>query len=255
MSNENDVVPAQAAARRALCLAALCYRARVETAMVQKNARYEGSDADFSRRFQPVANKVNDWLRAEQLWDALSNSEQAILNTRVGDVAQQKLVDATWRAEALAALLWALAVVHRLPAYDKSFDFEAALKAMSFWKDTGKFVNNARLRSSAELLKARDAAELWHWRARTYQIQREPGRDRSPAGNTYVETVSEVAARGQAEGLFVAIDADIPVFGKAYVDATEEEWRQLRSIASERHYGLNWLCGTGDDWDRVMTDT
>lgn len=55
--------------------------------------------------------------------------------------------------------------------------------------------------------------------------------------------------------MFVAIDGDFPAFDKAYREATAEESEVLRSIALERHYTLNWLCGMGEDWDEVPTDT
>jgi hypothetical protein len=44
-------------------------------------------------------------------------------------------------------------------------------------------------------------------------------------------------------------------FGKPYAELTESEWSTMQSIASERWYGLNWVCGYAMDWDKVPTDT
>lgn len=255
MADEIDVGPAQAVARRALCLAALCYRARVETAMVQRNARYEGSDADFSRRFQPVANKVKDWLKSEQLWDASPAAERRLLGARLGHMGPQEVINATWRAEALVVLLWALRLAESIPPYDTKTDLDAAFDSIGLLEETGTFVVNARLRGSCELCRARDTAELWHWRARTYQIQGEPDRHSSRFGKSKEEIVRVVATKAQDDDIFVAIDGDFPAFGEAYRKATVEEWRLLQSIAVERHHGLNWLCNMDEDWDSVTRDT
>ena len=59
-----------------------------------------------------------------------------------------------------------------------------------------------------------------------------------------------------ADGLFVAIDEDYPVFGKAYRDLSDEEWAKVRSITMERHFALNWVCGYAPKhrWDETPTD-
>ena len=43
----------------------------------------------------------------------------------------------------------------------------------------------------------------------------------------------------------------------SYRDLTDEEWSSIRSIAFERHFALNWLCGYAPDnrWDETPTDT
>ena len=46
-------------------------------------------------------------------------------------------------------------------------------------------------------------------------------------------------------------------FGKAYRDLGPEEYAIATSIARERHFALNWLCGhaPGNRWDETPTDT
>jgi hypothetical protein len=51
------------------------------------------------------------------------------------------------------------------------------------------------------------------------------------------------------------IGADFPLFGKAYREMTDDEYSRATSIAMERHFALNWLCGYSDDWDETPTDT
>ncbi len=50
---------------------------------------------------------------------------------------------------------------------------------------------------------------------------------------------------------------DFPVHGKAYRDLSVEQWAQCRSITTERHFALNWLCGDAPEnrWDETPTST
>src|SRR5579859_5700455 len=53
------------------------------------------------------------WLRREKLWDSVSPVEASFLQSDAP--TQQQRVNATWRTEALAPLLWALGLVPELP--------------------------------------------------------------------------------------------------------------------------------------------
>ena len=99
------------------------------------------------------------------------------------------------------------------------------------------------------------AAENWLWRARTTQIQKEPDKYPPPSGWTYEKIISMAAEHWEKEGLFKAVRGDYPARGKAYSDLTDKEWQELRSIANERLYGLNWLCKQAANWDLVPTET
>jgi len=54
-----------------------------------------------------------------------------------------------------------------------------------------------------------------------------------------------------------SIDEDFPAFGRAYRDLSSDEWAAVKSIAMERHFALNWLCGYAPEngWDDTPTDT
>jgi len=45
--------------------------------------------------------------------------------------------------------------------------------------------------------------------------------------------------------------------GKAYRDLSAHEWHEVGSIAVQRHFTLNWLCGYAPEnrWDETPTDT
>jgi hypothetical protein len=119
--------------------------------------------------------------------------------------------------------------------------------------DASSFVT-ASLRPSSELERAREIAELWHWRSRTRRLQEEGRRPEAELD----AIVRQVAPRAADDGMIgPAISGDFPAFGKAYRDLTVEEWSSAQSIAMERHFAFNWLCGLAPDneWDETPTDT
>jgi hypothetical protein len=254
MDDQTSDHTAKAVARRVLCLAALCFRAHIEAALAGNTMLFRDTSGEPARKVHTTAARINDWLVAERLRNALSTAERRFLDTRLGDVNAQEVINATWRVEALAVLLWALRISESIPPYDTQVALDAMLECSGFLKDTAAVVAEARLRNAVELRDARKIAELWHWRATAYQIEYEAACGESSTG-TEVEFVRAAASKAQDVGRFTAIDGDFPAFGKPYREATEEEWRLLLGIARERHYALNWLTGMDEAWDDVLTDT
>src|SRR3954447_10471801 len=74
---------------------------------------------------------------------------------------EPSVVDAVWRGEALGTLLWALQLAE-LPPYDQPFDSEEV---------AGIDPGAGELRDADELALERETALLWHWRARTTDLQ------------------------------------------------------------------------------------
>jgi hypothetical protein len=121
--------------------------------------------------------------------------------------------------------------------------------------DGGLLVQQPPLRPRKEIEAMRDLAQLWHWRARTTQLQQR-GDVEPPADLTFEEIIS-MTANGALEAGDIprVIGDDFPAFGKAYAELDSEELAIATSIAQERHFGLNWLCGYSRDWDETPTDT
>ena len=106
--------------------------------------------------------------------------------------------------------------------------------------------------------KARDVAELWHWRSRTRQLQ-ESGRDvELPNDLTLADVIRMAAENAAAARLFEkAMEGDFPALGLSYAHLTGDQWAEVTSIAMERHKALNWLCGyaPGNKWEQTPTET
>lgn len=175
-----------------------------------------------------------------------SAQELALLSHAPAEWEHQDVVDAIWRGEALGTLGWALGLVE-LPAFDMAFDHVAVARGLD--------LDTAKLRSGDELEHAREAARLWHWRARTALLHAQGELELPARWSSFDQLVATAAMRGYEEGLLPApTRGDFPALGKIYRHLDEEQRALLLSIAAERHYALEWL--TGDDaWDEVVTDT
>jgi len=199
-------------------------------------------------------------LRGLGLWSELTPGERELARTTIVTMTDRQQADASWRIEALQALMWALGMLSQLPPYDTMADHELLERVPV--RPPADFWRGAQLRPQSEIERARDAAELWHWRSRTRRLI-EAG-DRLPEGvraagfGSHDEIVRFTARRAQEDGSIpTCLDDDFPAKGKAYRDLTEEEWREVTSIAAERHLALNWLCGyaPGNRWDETPTET
>ena len=237
---------AAAVARRAVILAVVYGRGEIEASSGQSDE----AESESTRRRMPT------WTDQVGLATTVTASERKLLSCPVGRLSRQDVVDASWRLESLGALLWALQELEVILAYDVQFT-PGVLRAVPVpgtREQVSEFVRRARLRPHEVIERARGVAELWHWRARTTQIQRmghEP-----PAGLALAQIIEMTAAAAHERGdLLTVIEGDFPAFGKAYRDLSESEYAVVNSIAMERHHALNWLCGYGRHWGNVPTDT
>ncbi len=156
------------------------------------------------------------------------------------------VVDAVWRGEALGTLLWALQLVE-LPPYDEPFepDEVAAVE-----------LDEPKLRDAEEIELERESARLWHWRARTTDLQGREEVELPEQFATFDQLIAATAMRGFEQGVLPApIRGDFRAYGQVYRQLTPEQHAEAHSIALERHHALNWLCGEGSSWDDVPLDT
>jgi hypothetical protein len=222
--------------------------------------------ADEQREFEQRAEKGRDqlWqgLRDLGLWSSLSPKEKALAESTMATMTQQQQVDSSWRVEAAQALMWALRMLPEMPPYDRQAPPELLKQVPS--QDVKALLKSARLRDQAEIDRARDNAEFWHWRSRTRELiekgdeLRSDEKMKAVGFRSYDDIVRFSAIKAAEEGTIPpCIDKDFPAKGKAYRDLSEEEWSEVRSTTVERHFALNWLCGyaPGNRWDETPTDT
>lgn len=156
------------------------------------------------------------------------------------------VVDAVWRGEALGTLLWALQLTE-LPAYDTPFDVEAV---------SGIDPAGGTLREGEEIFLEQESARLWHWRARTTELQAEREVELPARYASFDQLIAATAMRGYEQGLLPApMRGDFRAYGKVYRHLEPGQHAEAHSIALERHHALNWLAGEGSTWDAVPLDT
>jgi TPR repeat protein len=252
---ESKIVSPPAAAQRALCLRALIRRFEIEVLISGAANHPPAADKINLDALKTEARQINDWLKDEELWLAASDNEKKVLTMNPGSWPAQMLKNASWRAEALGVIGWALGLAEQITPYDQQLAASASVYRWPLLSPSKPLVAGAKLRAEKDILEAREIAESWLWRARTTQIQKEPAKYPPPPGWTYEKIIAMAAEGWEKEGLFKAIKSDYPARGKAYAELTDEAWQELRSIATERLYGLNWLCRYSANWDLVPTGT
>ena len=227
---------------RALVLAAVCRRAHLEIAPQDL-----GADDPEGERFD-----LAGWIVEEGLDPAMTANEHRLLKTRLGKVAREEVVAASWHVEGLAALAWTLGLLEAPPPYDAPVapgDLLARLPAP--WQSTRALRTGATLRPEAEIAFERERAEIWHWRAETASLTAaEPAELKNLRA-----AIREVAEEAHAAGLLMAVAGhDFPVRGRPYREASVADREALALVTAERLRALNWLCGFGPDWEHVPLD-
>ncbi len=156
------------------------------------------------------------------------------------------VIDTIWRGEALGTLLWALGLLD-LPGYDQPFDTDEVAAAI---------FDESNLRDVDEIDLERESARLWHWRARTSEIQANGVVELPERYATFDQLIAATAMRGFEQGLLpTPMRGDFRAYGKVYRHLAPEQLAEAHSIAAERQHALAWLCGEGDTWADVPLDT
>jgi hypothetical protein len=221
-----------------------------ESSMAVEKAKLAGG-------FEEMFQKQREKLRSGGLWEDMEESEREFMNAGIFETSTRQRINASWMAESILCLLWALGLKEQIPAYDQQYDLRSdTASGADRLRDANQ---NAALRPQAEIEQQRDQAEMWHWRCRTHRLLT-AGQipDALPDGTPMTEIIRMTAEKAAEEGVFAQpIGGDFPVFGKAFREISEDELGQLTSIAMERHKAMNWLSGyaPGNRWSKTPTDT
>src|SRR5579872_5481035 len=139
---------------------------------------------------------------------ALSEPLKVALGMLPGGEGDPAVIDAVWQAEGLGMLFWALGLVELEP-FDRHFDPEWLVATPTA---------HGTLRDKAEIEHAREAARLWHWRARTATLTAgEQGLELPQAWASLEQLVAVAAMRGYERGLLPSpLRGDFAAFGSGY---------------------------------------
>ncbi|ENM5923663.1 Uncharacterised protein [Vibrio mimicus] len=174
--------------------------------------RILGILASIGKVHFPEKNSI--WMRENGIERYLTKAEGNFISSE--NPAEKDRVNFSWRAEALASLIWSLNGLSEMPPLNEQFDpynNELVLKAL---REPEKFLNEQKRRPESELDDMESFLYHQHWRVRDRLLgfnMAQPSQD----------------------------DPDISEINP--------------SIVSERRYGMSWVVGYGDTWDEVPTDT
>lgn len=212
--------------------------------------------SNFTEEMGALYAKQEEKIRNAGLWDSMTDEEQAFMRTGVLETTARQRIDASWLAESICCLLWALGHRDQIPPYDSETDPKSMFKRGDFAIGS---IEQSNLRSAEEIIQQRGWAELWHWRCRTRKLMEEKRIPEAlPNGMSMAEVIQMTAEKAAEEGIFAApMGGDFPAFGGPFREMTAEQFACVTSISQERHKALNWLCGyaPGNRWDETPTGT
>jgi hypothetical protein len=144
-----------AVVERVLCLSVVVMLGTIAVALAEREM-----DDEEAERYVAESHR---WLRREQLADALSVRERALISKPLADWTERERSGAGWRAESVGVLLWALSSFDALPAGDTRFETLPA--AVPLLAPTGDFRARVSLRPPEAIAQARETARLADERA------------------------------------------------------------------------------------------
>jgi hypothetical protein len=207
--------------RRALVFGALSARALTE------NDPTTDDIASFRRELWA-------WIEDCSLVPELEPHERTLLES-MEPPAGQPAIDAVWTVEALGILAWALRLAE-LPGYC------TLVTPMVLWKElrvlrpaaeVSALVNEAQLRSEAELDAMRAHQLAFHWRMRDLRLR--------PVAMDFVAFSRNCWFGSFPLDGFEITKNDLALNGVPVSEATREARSLASSIAMERHRAINWL--------------
>jgi len=226
---------------RILILSAVLRRLTLENATAA-----EGSD--------PTAEAFDEreWLREIGLTSELTPEDAVLLNSPLGTLAPEAIIEASWRGEALSALAWAIDIVD-LPPFDTVSDPARVIDAVPRpWDEIHGWLGDRTLISESDVVHEREIAEIWHWRATTEVLRRSGSVGEK---QDYEEAIRDVASEALDAGLVPALrDGDFSVHGRSIKDLSGDNLDELVAVSRQRLQALNWLCGFGASWEDVPLD-
>jgi len=211
-------------AARAMVLAAVVERGMIE------NEYVSATDAEQARV------ELIDWLSEVDVWDEVEPEEWMLLKSPYGQLHQQQMIDAIWRIEGLAILLWSLELFDLPPYYElvNPQDVWTAVAIYDAAKALG-ILQYAQLRSPDELAGYRTHITMAHWRFRNEGLHPGPVDFVAMSRGCWIGTFD---LKG-----FEVLDSDLALGDQPIRGIDAPRLSSCQSVANERHLAANWLIG------------
>jgi len=235
--DDQDLTPPTAVqvAQRSLVLSALVCRGHIELDAGNPEA-------------QSVAKRIANWLTQLNLHGVIEPIEATIINCQLGQVGKQSAINATWEAEGLAVIAWALRRGD-FPLHDEKVDPYAVTDSLDFLsEEAADLIRLPELRTASELHACRELLYAIHCRLRGY-IREESRKDFT----TWIEAEWLVTLHLDASHLVV--DKDLAIAGKPIFEVDKKSVQTCEHIIRERHKAAIWLVGEYPLYSELPVDT
>ena len=220
---ERQPPSAQQVAQRALCLCAVTCRGYLDNGSGDPHAG-------------ALPGRMRGWLAHNQLLDCLEPWEAELISVDLGELPRQRVYQATWAAEGLAVLGWALGRCD-FPAHDRQVDPYAVTDALAFLaEDTRQFIETAELRGEEELQACRELKYAIHCRLREY-LRNKTSRDIS----SWLE--QEWLDLLRVDRGCILVEADLGIGGQPISATAEDVAQKCEWSVCRQHRASIWLIG------------
>jgi Domain of unknown function (DUF4272) len=207
---------------RALVLASLCCRGGIE------------QDAG-NPKAEAFRQQVFEWLKQSGAETESEPAERSMLLTPLGRLSREQHASATWQAEGLVVLAWALYLAG-LPAYETAANAKSLADSFGWLTDrASKIVGEVKLRPEGEIQGLADKLFALDWRLADFQLKKSPLNFVDFAMTAWFGPLN-------VEGLKF-VNSDLSIGGYSISEASDEARHTCRLITMNRRRAAEWLLG------------
>jgi hypothetical protein len=225
---------AERVAARAMVLAAVSCRGAIEKDFAKPGA-------------EKLRQQILPWLELIGAATELEPRESSLIATPLGQLDKKAEINAAWKSEGMCVLAWALRSTE-LPAVHIQCDPAHTANSMGFLDVRENTPMNAPvLRDEDEIGNWADTYMTLHWRLRLIES--------NPGPMDYVACIEKATWYPHRLDDLDLLDNDVAIDGVRIDNLEYSKYREILSIAQERHQAFNWLLGFEDLYSQVTTDT
>jgi hypothetical protein len=257
--------PAQVVADRLQCLFTHFVRGWAEA----KHRKLPGADKQFkSHTARQLFELSRDSLAHPGLRRAFTPRERKTIALPLGKLGVSRTVEATFRAEPIAVLAWALGHGDVPTSWEAipSTAYRDLKPENAVGEKLPAFLATPRLRTRRDLQARRGYEHVWAWRVRMEGLQltialasSDDGMDHAPGtAELFRSEVAKRAKLAEAKKWLKRIGNDFPFRGRPFSKvfaASAYPGRDFEAFANERLRVANWLLRPTQNWHRVSTMT
>jgi hypothetical protein len=220
-------------AQRTMALVAVLQRASLES--------HFSVDRSFA---EDGLRELQAWVAEDGILDVFAADERSLYTSALGTWPHDFAGSVVPRLEALGTLLWGASVLPELPPYGTAFEWSQFTAFFDECRSVEDVEARLQVRDGESLLRVQMTGELWLWRARIAEAERQ-GMPAEERARLVVAPAKQAVARGFLDEL---VEDDLAVAGQPFFRLSPQRADWIRISAFERNLALLWLLGVGGGW-------